>query len=183
MMKHEPSAGFTLVELLVVIGILGLLMATLLPQVLESKHEADIFADKANLTWHFKNIEMYKNRQFHWPADGGAKFVLAPWVRHVIQHNKENLDRYFTPGTTGRDPRGGQLQDEDPKDVWRDFEDITSHDTSYAGLRFADYRKMRKGDTVIMATDNEFGNTFEDGSINVLLAGGHVRTLYRGEVY
>ena len=40
---------------------------------------------------------------------------------------------------------------------------------------------MWKGSEALMATDNEFGNTFSDGSINVLYGDGSVRTLFKGE--
>ena len=85
--RRAASAGFTLIELLVVIGILSVLMVALLPQILESQREADVFADKANLEWHYKNIQMFQNRKLTLPRDGGAKYVLAPWVKGVCGRN------------------------------------------------------------------------------------------------
>jgi len=169
----RKAAGFTLIELLVVIGILSTLMVALLPQILAGQKEADIFADKTNLKWHYNNITIFRNRKLTLPREGGAKFVLAPWVKGVVERTPENRDRYFTPGVVELDPRWNELKDEDPEDIWRDYDDIMADDTSYAGRAAKYYRTMKSDKEALMA------NVFPDGTINVLLGGGQVRTLYK----
>ncbi len=178
---RRNASGFTLIELLVVIGILSLLMVTLLPNVLAGRQTADIFADQANLSWHYTNIEIYKTRKHKWPKRGGANFVLAPWVMQIVERTPENRDRYFTPGKQNLDPRWLELSELDPQDIWRSFDEITSDDTQYAGRSAKHYRTMFSGKEALMANDNQYDNTFQDGTINVLMGSGSVRTLYKAE--
>lgn len=181
-MKHDSRAGFTLIELMVVIGILGLLIAVLTPRLLESQRSAEIFADQANLKWHYGNLYDYDKR-FKWDMPrGGHMFVLAPWVKGVCDKTEANRDRYFVPNQTKDDPRWLELSNEDPKNIWKTFEGLTSADTQYAGRAKQHFRNMmRDGSGALMANDNEFGNAFTDGTINVLLGSGTVKELTKAE--
>ena len=171
-MKRNPAAGFTLIELLVVIGILSVLMVALLPAVLEGQREADVFADKANLKWHYDQHTIYRNRKHKLPPDGGHKFVLAPWVMGVCDHTEENRDRFFTPGIAQDDPRWGELSELDPREIWQSFDELSQDDTHYAGRASEHYKTMRRsGNEAIMA------NVLPNGTVNVLMSSGSIRTL------
>lgn len=170
------SAGFTLIELLVVIGILGVLMAVLLPQIVSSRESSNIFADQANLKWHYQTLEIYKQRRKRMPTEGGHKFVLAPWIDGVIEKTPENMDRYFTPGLN--DVRYQELKEMEVADVWNSYSDVSSADTSYAGRAKKHLSgNLLSGNEAWMANDNEFGPAFRSGAINVLLGSGSVREL------
>jgi prepilin-type N-terminal cleavage/methylation domain-containing protein len=180
-MHRIRTAGFTLIELLVVIGILSVLAVTLLPRVFEGQLAGNIAGDRANLTWHYQNLlEYYKNRKYQAPPGGGHQFVLAPWVKGICEHTAENRDRYFTPGQE-LDPRWIELKDEDPQKIWTTFEELHSDDTQYAGRAKKHFRDMWSGNEALMANDNEEGPIFADGTINVLMGTGSVRSLYKGE--
>lgn len=177
-MKRAVSAGFTLIELLVVIGILSVLMVVLIPAVLEGRATADIAADRANLNWHASMWQIYQGKKgLPMPPGGGCKFVLAPWVNGVCQKTEENRDRFFTPGLERLDVRYGELLEIPVDEIWTSFEEITSADTQYAGLRAPFYRNLRDGNSAVISNDNEFGPAFEDGSINVLMANWATRNL------
>ncbi len=179
-MNHK-SQGFTLIELLVVITIIGLLSVALLPQVLGSKMTANKLADSKNLEWHYQNIIMYQSQHSgKYPRYGGHKFIFDPWVRGVVAHTEQHRDRYFSPQVTAKDdPRHTELMDEDVKTIWKDFADITSADTNYAGLASEHKRRVDRGDTIIMATDNEEWNIYPDGVVIVLFGDGATRQLKR----
>ncbi len=82
------------------------------------------------------------------------------------------------PTIRGADDRWRELKEEtDLKDVWRRWEDITSEDTHYAGRARAHKRTMKRAEQALMASDNEGGGHYEDGTIMVLMSDGIVRRL------
>ncbi len=174
----RAAQGFTLIELLVVIAILSVLAAVLLPQITASRVTANIFADQKNLNWHYQSLQNYKIRNKRLPREGGHKFVLAPWVEGVVEKTPENRDRYFNPAEDN-DVRLGELRDEEPKDIWKTFNDLTSQDTSYAGRakKFLSGSNLESGNEAWIADDNENGPAHPSGSINVLVGDGNVRHL------
>ena len=105
--------------------------------------------------------------------------MLSPWVYGACEHTQENRDRYFTPGQMQLDVRWAELNEEDPREIWKDFDDLSSDDTHYAGRGQKHYRTMWSGNEVLMANDNEIDKAFSDGSINVLMGSGAVRQLIK----
>lgn len=178
---NRKSQGFTLIELLVVITIIALLSVALLPNVLGSQMTANKLADQKNLEWHYLTIQMYKAQHSgKYPRYGGHRFIFDPWVRGVVAHTDEHRDRYFSPQAIAkRDPRHTELMEEDVKTIWKDFADISTEDTNYAGLAREHKRLIDRPDTIIMATDNEDGNIYPDGVVIVLFASGGTKQLKR----
>ena len=79
----SSRAGFTLIELMVVVSIMGLLAATLIPNIVSGRDAANALAEQANLRWHYRGIQRYEQRHGFLPRGTGPFFVLEPWVRLV----------------------------------------------------------------------------------------------------
>ena len=179
-MKNSQQ-GFTLIELLVVIGIISLLAVALLPQVIEGKTAANMAADEANLRWHYQTFLNYKNKMKRYPKGGGHQFILRPWVEGMVEHTEQNFDRYFSPQEEG-DERKDELKETlGVENIWKSVDDLSSEDTHYAGRAVEHKRRMFSGKEIWMATDNEFGSTYPDGTIIVLMGDGATRQLQRAK--
>lgn len=178
-MNAIRAAGFTLIELLIVVSIIGLLAAAFLPDLLSSKASAYVAADGANLQQHFKWFETYNRKLKRYPSAGGHKFLLDLWVRKVVDHTEENFDRFWTPGLRDQDPRYAELRPlvVAQELIWEDLDSLTSEDTHYAARSREHLLGMTKANEVWVATDNEIDWNFNDGTINMLVAGGAVRSL------
>jgi prepilin-type N-terminal cleavage/methylation domain-containing protein len=175
---RRNSSGFTLIELMIVISIIGVLAAVLLPRVLESQATANSAADAMQMRTHFTWFTVYQSKHDGFlPKEGGHKFVLSTWTSRIFDHTQENLDKYFSPGS--KDPHWQDCRDRMKKeeDPWTSIKDVTSADTHYVGRAKSEIRSATAGaDEAWMANDNEGVWTLVDGTINVLFNGGNVRT-------
>ncbi len=77
-MKMRAKSGFTLVEILIVVVILGILAAIVIPQFTEASTEAKTSSLCTDLQTMRSQIELYKiQHNDDLPGAGGASFVLA----------------------------------------------------------------------------------------------------------
>jgi len=176
-MKALRAAGFTLIELLVVISILSLLVVTFLPDIIAAVGTANQKTDAQQLNKHFFWINLYKEQMKGYPDGGGHEFVLGSWVKRICEHTPQNLAFFFTPGIRDTDDHYKELREQDLDKLWPDIQSTTSEDTHYAGRQKEKKRDMVSGLEAWMANDQEGGNAFKDGSINVLYGDGVVRNL------
>lgn len=132
--KH-PEAGFTLLELLVVLGIIALLAGIVGPQVMKHMGESKTKAAKVQIEDLAATLDMYKLDVGRYPAseEGLNALIEAPesakrWNGPYLQKTKIPLDpwqqdyHYVVPGEHGKfdlyslgadGKEGGEGEDQD----------------------------------------------------------------------
>ena len=112
--KNRAQAGFTLIEILVVLVILGLLIAIVAPNVMERIPEAQITKAKADIRALESALNLYKLDNFSYPTtdQGLEALVVKPSGTPEPRNWKQYMDRlpkdpwgndyqYLSPGTNG----------------------------------------------------------------------------------
>jgi general secretion pathway protein G len=104
--RIRTSRGFTLIELMVVLVILGVLAALIVPNVLDRADDARVMAAKTDVGNLMQALKLYKldNQRYPTAAQGLQALVAKPSVDPVPANWKPYLDKL--PG----DPWGGSYQ-------------------------------------------------------------------------
>lgn len=115
--QSTKQKGFTLLEVMVVLVIIGLLVAVVAPNVLDNQDKAMVQKAKADLSSLEQALEMYRLDNFRYPTtEQGlqalvAKPSLAPepknyrddgYIRRLPTDPWGNAYQYRTPGKHGR---------------------------------------------------------------------------------
>lgn len=99
-MKKQTNRGFTLVELLMVIAIIGLLASILIPTVATVRENATIAAGKSQLSQYVNAVMQFKNEYGYYPFARGTK-------DYVINLSEPTISRAFIEIMSGRDAETG----------------------------------------------------------------------------
>ena len=115
--KKKIQKGFTLLEVLVVLVIIGLLVAIVAPNVLDNQDKAMVQKAKADLSSLEQALEMYRLDNFTYPATNQGldalvkKPSVAPeprnyradgYIRRLPTDPWGNAYQYRSPGEKGR---------------------------------------------------------------------------------
>lgn len=167
-------AGFTLIELMAAMLIIGILMAFLLPNVISAFSQANVTASTANMKEIYKGIVGYKAKYDRLPNEhSGVRFFGCLIFDEVWENSPANAKKLTCPSVETSALPG--LVGLDPKDWFSDPDAITGDSSSYAGRNTEEYplRKISSEDAWV-ATDNDPVMNFETTTL-VLYGDGDVR--------
>lgn len=115
MQLHKQFSGFTLIEVMVVVVILGILASIIVPKIMNKPDEARIVKAKQDIRAIQSALEMYKLDNYVYPTtdQGLQALVQKPSTDPVPPHWKQYLDRmpidpwghpyqYLNPGVHGQ---------------------------------------------------------------------------------
>jgi general secretion pathway protein G len=114
--RRACAPGFTLVEILVVIVILGILAALVVPRIIERPDQARVTAAKADIATIMEALKLYRldNQRYPTTEQGLSALVTRPtlspvppnwkpngYLEHLPQDPWGNPYQYLNPGLRG----------------------------------------------------------------------------------
>ena len=171
-------AGFTLVELLAVILIIGILMVFLLPKIPEAIDTAKVTACKKNMSEIYSGFIIYEQKFSRLPNESGVRFFADLIAMKVWEDTKASVKKLNCPAA--QKPAGTQGL---PETEW--YTDLTRIDgtwSSYAGRDCKRFPlKMMSGTEPLVADDNDGGKNHRTATV-VLYGDGSPQSFELGEL-
>jgi len=154
--RLAARAGFTLIEILAVILIIGILMAFLLPRIPEAIDNAKVTACKKNLQEIGSGLMQYKSKFNRVPKESGVKFFAVLISSKTWENTKFTAEKMRCPAVDIGFLDIGQI--EDPLTWYSTLDNVTGGYSSYAGRDIKQFPLKDfpgSGKEVIIADDNE----------------------------
>lgn len=99
---NKKMQGFTLIEIMIVVVILGILGAIVVPQLMDKPDKARLVKAKQDIKAIESALDLYKLDKFNYPTTEQGLEALQP--KYIKQINKDPWDRdylYLSPGEHG----------------------------------------------------------------------------------
>lgn len=103
-MKHRVQRGFTLIEIMVVVIIIGLLAGIVVPNVMESLDKANVQKARADFKALQTALKLYRIDNFNYPTteQGLESLVTKPTIAPLPRNYKANGYLETLPKEIGR---------------------------------------------------------------------------------
>jgi general secretion pathway protein G len=99
---HRRAAGFTLIEVLVVVVILGILAAIIVPNLMEKPGQARVTKAKADIRAIESGLNMYRlDRHIYPTTDEGLESLIPTYLPRAPMDPWSRPYQYLSPGTQG----------------------------------------------------------------------------------
>lgn len=169
-------AGFTLIEMMAVLLIIGILMYFLLPTVQDSIQQSKVVACQANLKNIYTGIQAYEMKYKHLPDRGGVQFFALLITRGAWENTKTNAQRLTCPAVDTNGLPG--LMGKEETEWFKDIEAVDGSYSSYAGrdLKANPLRRL-SGKEPLVCDDNDATEGNHPTTTNVLMGDGSVDAL------
>lgn len=167
----KKNKGFTLTELLVVIGIIGLLAAILIPTVSRARDSAKRTQTRAQFSQWITAIEMFRTEYGHWPDFNsiGNDWNATPLTDDniIVRLNDPENTRNFFEFLSGRRPDGSQFDNPNRYGNHPNRRRISFYDFTENDYRLTD----NSGNITPEATNVEFVDAFGNTDIVIIMDG------------
>jgi prepilin-type N-terminal cleavage/methylation domain-containing protein len=154
--RTAARAGFTLIEILAVIAIIGILAAFLIPQIPAFINRGKVTACEANMRNIYAALQIHHSKYNELPRASGSKFIASIIARKVWEGTAANSKRLTCPAVE----RSALTSVADlPEAEWyTDLDRVDGNSTAYAG-RDMEHHPLRKfpgsGKEILVADDND----------------------------
>ena len=170
--RAVSRAGFTLIEILAVILIIGVLAATLIPMITEAVAASKVTGCSANLGELYKGITLYEIKYKELPRESGVRYFAQLYSRKAMENTKTNAERMSCPAVDRGYLEIGQLPWEE---WWSDLEAVDGTYSAYAGRDMVHHPlKQLSGNEPLIADDND-DTMNHPTTTNVLYGDGRVQ--------
>jgi prepilin-type N-terminal cleavage/methylation domain-containing protein len=175
---HSLRAGFTLLELMVVILIISILATFLIPRITSAIERAEVTACQANLRAINQGIVEYKTKYGRIPSASGVAF-FACIIAEKVWPAEQATSKQMTCPAIDQSTLTPSQEGLPLKDWYKDLEQLDGGWSSYAG-RNTKAHPLRKypapEDEALVADDND-GGANHGTTTNVLWGNGSVFAL------
>ncbi len=169
-------AGFTLIELMAVVVIIGILMIYLLPKIPAAFDAAKVTACKQNMKSIYEGMTQYYGKYHRLPNESGVRFFTSLITDEVWENSVTYAKTLTCPGV--EDSALAGLQGLEPKEWFADAAILDGTFSAYAGRNMKEFSLRRwppeNASTVCLVADDNDPEENHDTATVALFADGSI---------